>query len=59
MQIFAKNLGHFSQCGAQRAARHRRRLVAAAAAAAAYCCCVAGRVAATDKPQLAQLSPVV
>ena len=56
MQIFAKILGHFSQCGAQRAARHRRRLVAAAAA---YCCCVAGRVAATDKPQLAQLSPVV
>ena len=58
MQIFAKIIGHFSQCGAQRAARHRRRLVAAAAAAP-YCCCVAGRVAATDKPQLAQLSPVV
>ena len=52
MQIFAKILGHFSQCGAQRAARHRRRL----AAAAAYCCCVAGRVARQASTRTAQSS---
>ena len=54
---FCKNSWSFLPVwGPKGAARHRRRLVAVAAA---YCCCVAGRVAATDKPQLAQLSPVV